>query len=130
MDSIILLVFNVDVGYMDAKEMVCAGVWSIWNVAMQHNELCSTVYSGSPFTVLLMQLKSMVTSVKCSDKCTRLCFYYVTQWLKQNWNRAFIDIVFLRFLSSLRCTFSFSFSIVICNLASALSSTNWNWHIH
>lgn len=30
------------------------------------------------------------TSVKCSDKCTHLCFYYVTQWIMQNWSSAFL----------------------------------------
>lgn len=45
---------------------------------------CGTMNCGG-FRLISNGIWINVTSVKCSDKCTPLCFYYVTQWRMQNW---------------------------------------------
>lgn len=50
---------------------------------MNYGCLCLTV-----LPVSWIRVNQWNTSVKCSDKCTHLCFYYVIQWIMQNWSSA------------------------------------------
>lgn len=101
--------------------------------------LCGTMNYGclclSVLPVSWMRANQWNTSVKCSDKCTHLCFYYVTQWIMQNWSSAIHSYysIIIHYTANI-FTLTWHLSCFIYNGSwsrySTPPQTNSNRHIH